>query len=109
MTPLVGNWAGGRRDGVGYYDRWTGRFVLRDRLGAGRPSGALKFGPAPIGPPPGGGVGWGKLRPLQYLCPRGGHGGGQDGRGDEHLIEAIAGLDAGPAGGPAAPPPVGEQ
>ena len=50
MTPLVGNWAGGRRDGVGYYDRWTGRFVLRDRLGAGRPSVALKFGPAHMDP-----------------------------------------------------------
>src|SRR5580658_7248518 len=38
----------------------------------------------------------------------GGHGGGQDGRGDEHLIEAIEGLAAGPAGGPSAPP-AGEQ
>jgi 2-oxoisovalerate dehydrogenase E1 component len=39
----------------------------------------------------------------------GGHGGGgRDGRGEEYLIEAIASLDTGPAGGPPVPPD-GEQ
>jgi surface antigen len=45
MIPLVGDWDGDGRDGIGYYDPRNGTFHLRDSPSAGRASYTFKFGP----------------------------------------------------------------
>lgn len=45
MKPVAGNWAGGRRDGIGFYNPRTGWFHLRRALSAGRVSEQFRFGP----------------------------------------------------------------
>lgn len=45
VTPLTGNWTGGRTEGVGYYNPKNATFYLRDSLSAGKPSYVITFGP----------------------------------------------------------------
>ena len=45
MIPLVGDWNGNGKDGVGYYNPRTGIFNVRNALRHGRPAASFRFGP----------------------------------------------------------------
>ena len=45
MIPLAGNWTGGRRSEIGYYNPRTGWYYLRAGLSRGRLRYRFRFGP----------------------------------------------------------------
>jgi hypothetical protein len=45
MRPIAGNWTGGSKDGIGFYNPHSGWFHLRSRLSAGPALAQFKFGP----------------------------------------------------------------
>ena len=45
MIPLVGDWNGNGKDGVGYYNPRTGIFNVRNALRHGPPAESFRFGP----------------------------------------------------------------
>ena len=70
MIPLSGDWNGGGKDGVGYYNPATGIFSLRVILSQGPVWDSFRFGPPHMIPIAGNWSGYGRKDGVGYYNPR---------------------------------------